>query len=641
MGLLSEGTPLTWKEVQKYCEHVRQHAIIQFINQYNRLKDRQNDCLKFGDEIEYILIKFDDEDKTAKLSLRANELLPVLQQEEKTNPTKCKSLWRPEFASYMIEGTPGQPYGSLLSHLNVVESNMRDRRKYVQRLLQANEHLMCLTTFPRLGRGTFTSPAFKPNWSTSYLQSISLPDEVVFQGHPRFKTLARNILERRGKKVAIHVPIFKDEKTPSPFIEEDFGDPDAKQAIKPDHIYMDAMGFGMGNCCLQVTFQACNISEARRLYDQLAPICPVVMALSAASPVFRGYLVDRDCRWNVIGDSVDCRRDDEKQRIKKSRYGTIDCYISDKGEHFNDIEVVYNKEYYDKLRANGVDHLLAQHISHLMIRDPLVIFEEKIDQDDARDTDHFENLQSTNWHNMRFKPPPPETSIGWRVEFRPMEIQTTEFENAAFTVFIVLLSRVIISYGLDFLVPISKLDENMEEAQKQDAARKSKFWFRQDVILEGFGLNGVHHEDGTTRDNLTPETARTNGHPTPCIVKMTADGIMNGTESFPGLIPLIKKYLKSMEVDVDTQCTIAHYLNLISKRAKGEFLTTATWIRQFILSHSDYKKDSKVSELITYDLTHRLVEIQEQKIDEPSLFGEWCSRSKSQVPRAVLRNQCC
>lgn len=60
------------------------------------------------------------------------------------------------------------------------------------------------------------------------------------------------------------------------------------------------------------------------------------------------------------GDSVDCRRDDEKQRIKKSRYGTIDCYISDKGEHFNDIEVVYNKEYYDKLRANGVDHLLAQ-----------------------------------------------------------------------------------------------------------------------------------------------------------------------------------------------------------------------------------------------------------------------------------------
>lgn len=26
------------------------------------------------------------------------------------------------------------------------------------------------------------------------------------------------------------------------------------KASKPDHIYMDAMGFGMGNCCLQVLF---------------------------------------------------------------------------------------------------------------------------------------------------------------------------------------------------------------------------------------------------------------------------------------------------------------------------------------------------------------------------------------------------
>ncbi|OQR70034.1 glutamate--cysteine ligase-like [Tropilaelaps mercedesae] len=66
MGLLTEGTPLAWSDVQKYCEHVRQHAIIQFINLFNKLKDRQNDCLKFGDEIEYVLIKFDHVNKTAR-----------------------------------------------------------------------------------------------------------------------------------------------------------------------------------------------------------------------------------------------------------------------------------------------------------------------------------------------------------------------------------------------------------------------------------------------------------------------------------------------------------------------------------------------------------------------------------------------
>lgn len=62
---------------------------------------------------------------------------------------------------------------------------------------------------------------------------------------------------------------------------------------------------------------------------------------------------------------------------------------------------------------------------------------------------------------MRFKPPPPNSNIGWRVEFRSMEIQITDFENAAFAVFIVLLTRAILSYGLNFYIPISKVIINI------------------------------------------------------------------------------------------------------------------------------------------------------------------------------------
>ena len=58
---------------------------------------------------------------------------------------------------------------------------------------------------------------------------------------------------------------------------------------------------------------------------------------------------------------------------------------------------------------------------------------------------------------MRFKPPPPGGNIGWRVEFRSMEIQLTDFENAAFAIFNVLLTRVILSYNLNLYVPISKV----------------------------------------------------------------------------------------------------------------------------------------------------------------------------------------
>lgn len=68
-----------------------------------------------------------------------------------------------------------------------------------------------------------------------------------------------------------------------------------------------------------------------------------------------------------------------------------------------------------------------------------------------------QNIQSTNWQTMRFKPPPPNSKIGWRVEFRPCEAQLTDFENAAYVCFVVLLTRVILSYHLNFVMPISKV----------------------------------------------------------------------------------------------------------------------------------------------------------------------------------------
>jgi len=79
--------------------------------------------------------------------------------------------------------------------------------------------------------------------------------------------------------------VFKDKNTPTPFVEH-FDDPEANRAAKPDHIYMDSMGFGMGNSCLQVTFQACNIEEAKLLYDQLVPVCPIMV-----SHLFRHYYI--------------------------------------------------------------------------------------------------------------------------------------------------------------------------------------------------------------------------------------------------------------------------------------------------------------------------------------------------------------
>ena len=37
-----------------------------------------------------------------------------------------------------------------------------------------------------------------------------------------------------------------------------------------------------------------------------------MLALSAGSPFFKGFLSDTDCRWSVIAQSVDDRREEEK-----------------------------------------------------------------------------------------------------------------------------------------------------------------------------------------------------------------------------------------------------------------------------------------------------------------------------------------
>ena len=61
---------------------------------------------------------------------------------------------------------------------------------------------------------------------------------------------------------------------------------------------------------------------------------------------------------------------------------------------------------------------------------------------------------------------------------RPCEVQLTDFENAAYSVFIVLLTRVILSLNLDFVMPLSKVDENFRRAQKRGAVLNQKFYFR-------------------------------------------------------------------------------------------------------------------------------------------------------------------
>src|SRR3989338_8380454 len=285
----------------------------------------------------------------------------------------------------------------------------------------------------------------------------------------------------------------------------------------------------MGCCCLQSTFQACSINEAIQLYDQFAILSPLMLALTASTPIYRGYLSDIDARWTVISQSCDDRTDEEKGEkplqhhprvLGKSRYASISSYLFTEDPKLNDIPLPLDEGILAMLHEAHIEGPIARHYAHLFSRDPLVIYKDKIELDEEKHTDHFENIQSTNWQSVRFKPPPHGSGIGWRVEFRTLEVQLTDFENAAFAIFLVLLNKVITLFEINMYIPLSLVDENMRRAHFRDAVLKEKFWF-------------VHYRP----------CDKTPSPPSELSVNEIINGFQRSEGSFPGLIPLIHSYL--------------------------------------------------------------------------------------------------
>jgi len=618
MGLLKVGSPLSWKDTLPHSRYVREHGVRQFLNTYRRVKDIENDRLFYGDEIEYSLVKVDHKKREVRISLRGGELQEQLNaREQNTDRTLGYGgcAWHQEYGSWMLEGTPAMPFGGYTRSLLQVEQSMRLRRARVLRALADDEIAPTIVAFPLMGVGDFVTPPSAPGGDASL--SDCVPDACI-NPHPRFGTLTANIRSRRGSKVDIRVPIFKDKAT----VVED--------------IAMDCMAYGMGCCCLQVTFQGSDVHESRYLYDQLAPLAPIMLAMTAATPILHGKLADTDVRWQVISSSVDDRtpaergdaaashgRDDRMvgggvRRMSKSRYDSISAYIS-QGAHrseavskyYNDVPCEVDEEIQAMLRREGIDTPLACHIAHLFARDPLVVFEGAVEEvDDELSTEHFESLNSTNWQTVRWKPPPPKKAcsphVGWRTEFRSMEVQLTDFENAAFTAFVVLLTRVLLVFDLEFLMPLSKVDENMQRAHKIDAVNTSKFWFRKHVI-----------PGDTCQLRPRPSTTASDG-----CEEMTMGEIMNGKGSYPGLIPLCYAYLDHIQCDATSLERIDKYLQFIAKRSKGELITPATWMRNFVQAHPEYKQDSVVSQGVAYDLLVACSDIGRGKRPCPELYGD-------------------
>lgn len=241
-------------ERQKYenIEILRKKGIEQFVRLFNTFKDRDNDSLKYGDEIEYSLVKFDHKQKRVYLLLKAEKLLSQI-NDKNNDLVKFMS----EFGNFMIEGIPGSPYESDLRSIERIEASMNLRRKKVEEFLaESNEHVMTFSAFPLLGCKDFTWPQTQTTPGRGMTRSLFFPDEVIFKSHHRYIISYVNNRIRRQTETYANIPIFHDINTPMPFIEDlsKYGDASNVKFCEQNHIYLEGMG---GLCsCLQVTFQA-------------------------------------------------------------------------------------------------------------------------------------------------------------------------------------------------------------------------------------------------------------------------------------------------------------------------------------------------------------------------------------------------
>jgi glutamate--cysteine ligase catalytic subunit len=192
-----------------------------------------------------------------------------------------------------------------------------------------------------------------------------------------------------------------------------------------------------------------------------------------------------------------------------------------------------------------------------------------------------------------------------------MEAQLTDFENAAFTVMTVLISRVLLAFRLNLYIPLSKVDANMATAHKRDSVIKDTFWFRKHmatpeslaevrfdrVAVERYifdlwsvrmgwhrgeiwpcgGTESFDHKliDEHPQDSKSsaPNQTLHQGETEDDVEEMSIYEILTGKGThYAGLLPMVFAYLDQIGCDTHTRDKIRQYAKLLERRAKVSWM---------------------------------------------------------------------
>ena len=210
-----------------------------------------------------------------------------------------------------------------------------------------------------------------------------------------------------------------------------------------------------------------------------------------------------------------------------------------------------------------------------------------------------------------------EGRVCWRIEFRPMDIQLTDFDNAALTISLAMITNVINTFDLDFFLPISLVEENMRRAHLRDALTQGTFWWK--IPKEEFAnitrINDLE-ETNYLKSNLTTfgrpreEDFDNTGHfhhqhhkhscseekkeEVKRYKELSIAQILDGDSNLglpKGLITMIEEYMEINDWEDEHIEVVMKMLSLLLARARGQLPTGASFMRGFVKAHPDYHKD--------------------------------------------------
>lgn len=138
----------------------------------------------------------------------------------------------------------------------------------------------------------------------------------------------------------------------------------------------------------------------------------------------------------------------------------------------------------------------------------------------------------------------------------------------------------------------------MQRAHEMDAVTKQKFWFRKNIVDKSsdFTINKTKIENW----NVTKEDFKVDETEDSEFAEMSIADILEGNPEIgnTGLLELIQKYMTLNKFSENDRHYYNTMLTFLSKRARGEIKTGARFMRDLVLNHKEYKKDSMVTDPI-------------------------------------------